>query len=174
MSEDANHVETTVRQMAELHSEQERRSSQLQRWVDVATSALGRPIVLLIFLGLEGLWILLNLAPKVFHIRAFDDAPYALLNLVVSALALNLTVLILSTQRRDDRAARRRAQLTLQLAALSEQKIAKVIALLEEQRRENPALSNRSDRQADEMSKATDPKHVLDRIIDTHEGDDAP
>lgn len=172
MSDAANHVESTVQQMAELHSEQEKRSSQLQRSLSVATSSLGQPVVLFVIIALEGLWIAMNLAPKVFHVQAFDAPTFSTLNLIVSTLALNATVLILSTQRRDDLAARRRAQLTLQLASLSEQKIAKVIALLEEQRRDNPALPNHSDRQADEMSMATDPKHVLDRIIDTHEGAD--
>ena len=59
--------------------------------------------------------------------------------------------------------------MTLQLAAVSEQKIAKVIELLEEQAQGNPALPDRTDEQAAEMSVASDPKQVLARIIDTHE-----
>ena len=79
------------------------------------------------------------------------------------------TLMILATQAREEEAARHRSQLTLQLASLSEQKIAKVIALLEEQRRESPQLASRPDREAEEMSKPADPSHVLDRIKDTHE-----
>ena len=73
------------------------------------------------------------------------------------------------TQRREEELARHRAQLTLHLVALSEQKIAKVIDLLEEQRRENPMLPTRDDREAQEMAQASDPDHVLNRIIETHD-----
>jgi uncharacterized membrane protein len=88
---------------------------------------------------------------------------------VASVIALCTTLMILATQAREDEAARRRSQLTLQLASLSEQKIAKVISLLEEQRRDNPQLETRSDPQADAMSEPADPGHVLDRIEDTHQ-----
>ena len=53
--------------------------------------------------------------------------------------------------------------------ALSEQKIAKIIDLLEEQRRENPLLPTRDDQEASAMAQASDPDRVLDRIIETHE-----
>ena len=104
MSDAANHVESTVQQMAELHSEQEKRSSQLQRSLSVATSSLGQPVVLFVIIALEGLWIAMNLAPKVFHVQAFDAPTFSTLNLIVSTLALNATVLILSTQRQIGRA----------------------------------------------------------------------
>ena len=51
-------------------------------------------------------------------------------------LALYVTVLILTTQRRDDQLASYREQLTLELAILGEQKSAKIISLLEELRRD--------------------------------------
>jgi uncharacterized membrane protein len=171
MPEQVDHVEATVQQMAKLHSEHEMKRSPLQRVADRVTDRLGRPSVVLLIIAFEGLWIALNLAPgSPFPRLKIDEAPFSILNLVVSALALNVTLLILTTQRRDDIAARHRSQLTLQLAALSEQKIAKVISLLEEQRHDNPTLKNRTDSVAEAMSVAADPGHVLDRIIDTHEG----
>ena len=169
MATNLDHVETTVQQMAELHAEQSRKASWLQRIAATVTDAIGRPSVLVLLIAVEAVWIGLNIFPRWTPVSGFDRPPFEYLNLVVGVLAFNATVLILSTQRRDDIAARHRAQLTLQLAALSEQKIAKVIALLEEQRRENPSLPNREDPQADEMAKATDPKRVLSRIIDAHE-----
>ena len=169
MTDDIDHVEATVQRMAEMHAEHARDASGLQRLAAMATGVIGRPSVLITTVALEGGWIVWNIAARRVGMAVFDKPPFEYLNLVVSAFALNATILILATQRRDDIAARRRAQLTLQLAALSEQKIAKVIALLEEQRRENPSLSNRTDRLAEEMASATDPKHVLSRIIDTHD-----
>jgi uncharacterized membrane protein len=68
-----------------------------------------------------------------------------------------MTVLILSTQRRDDELASYREQLTLELAILGEQKSAKVIELLEELRRDDPTIRNRIDHDAAAMSAPADP-----------------
>lgn len=64
--------------------------------------------------------------------------------------------LILVTQRREDLLADRRAQLTLELALLADNKSAKIIALLEELRRDAPSLSARSDPEPEDMAKPTD------------------
>ncbi len=81
---------------------------------------------------------------------------------MASVAALFVTVLILSTQRREDELADRREQLTLRLAILGAQKTAKIIALLEELRRDSSTLHNREDRQARAMSEASGPQSVLD------------
>ena len=82
-------------------------------------------------------------------------------------LALYVTVLILTTQRREDQLAGYREQLTLELAILGEQKSAKIIALLEEMRRDSPHLQNRVDEEAEAMAVAADPQAVLDAIKET-------
>jgi len=82
-------------------------------------------------------------------------------------LALYVTVLILTTQRREDQLAGYREQLTLELAILGEQKSAKIIALLEEMRRDSPTLKNRVDEKASAISVAADPQAVLDAIKET-------
>jgi uncharacterized membrane protein len=71
-----------------------------------------------------------------------------------------MTVLILATQRRDDMLAQRRERMMLELAILSEQKLAKIIQLLEESRRDNPLLDNRVDASAAAMETPADP-HTL-------------
>jgi uncharacterized membrane protein len=87
----------------------------------------------------------------------------------VGFLALYVTILILTTQRREDELASYREQLTLELAILSEQKSAKIIALLEEMRRDSPALKNRVDEEAAAMAVAADSQAVLDAIKDSEE-----
>nr|WP_277924497.1 hypothetical protein [Sphingomonas sp. CROZ-RG-20F-R02-07] len=72
--------------------------------------------------------------------------------------------MILTTQRHDEALAEKRAQLTLQIAMLSERKTTKIIALLEEQRRDNPLLVSRVDAEADEMGQVLDPLETLGRI----------
>ena len=71
-------------------------------------------------------------------------------------------------QRHENRLAEHRAQLTLQLAMVSEQKIAKLIELVERQRFDNPQMANRIDREAQEMAQSADPAAILQAVHDTH------
>ena len=75
-----------------------------------------------------------------------------------------IALLILTTQRHQDQLAERRSQLTLQVAILSERKVAKIIELLEEQRRESPMLASRVDEEAAAMAQPVDPKQALKDI----------
>jgi len=50
---------------------------------------------------------------------------------------------------------------------LSEKKIARVIDLLEEQRRDNPLLASRHNAEA--MANATDPRSTLERLDETEQ-----
>ena len=54
--------------------------------------------------------------------------------------------------------------MTLELAILSEQKSAKIIALLEEFRRNDPNQGNQCDEVAEAMAQPADPQVVLDAI----------
>ena len=168
-SADADHVETTVQRMAELHAQAMESRSPLQRSVTRLTAALSRPRAVAAAVTVVLVWMLLNTAAPLIGWRAFDAPPFALLELLATVAALLATLMILATQAREEEAARRRSQLTLQLASLSEQKIAKVIRLLEEQRADNPQLSSRADPEAEEMAHSADPGFVLDRIKETHE-----
>ena len=75
-----------------------------------------------------------------------------------------MTILIFSTQQRDDAIADRRDQLNLQLALLSDQKLSKLIGLLEDLRRDDPHIADRTDLQADEMAVPAD-AHVISEAI---------
>ena len=70
--------------------------------------------------------------------------------------------------RLGDQLARQRELLLLELAILSEQKMAKMIQLLEEARRDNPLIHNRVDHEADAMTRPADPQSVLDAIRETN------
>ncbi len=171
MSDPQDHVEANVRRMAELHVKHAGGMGPFQRGVVAVTSRLGQASTIALIIVSILIWVILNLFSPSLGIKAFDAFPFPMLGVAASVVALFTTLLILVTQRREEELARQRAQLTLHLVALSEQKIAKVIDLLEEQRRENPLLPTRDDSQARDMAQASDPDHVLDRIIQTHDTD---
>ena len=95
---------------------------------------------------------------------AFDPAPYGYLNTLVSVGALVVTILILAGQRREDEATKRVIRLTLHLVAESEEKVAKLIQLVEEQRRDSTSLENRTDAEAERLASPARPRQVLERL----------
>ena len=84
-------------------------------------------------------------------------------------MSLNMGILILTTQRRADRLASRREQMTLELALLSEHRTAKIIALIEELRFDSPNVRNRVDEVANAMASPADAHSVLAAIEDTRD-----
>ena len=74
---------------------------------------------------------------------------------------------VLIYQARQEKVAEERSHLTLQLNLLTEQKIAKLIALVEELRTDLPNVRNRHDSEAFEMQKTTNPQVVLNALKET-------
>jgi uncharacterized membrane protein len=141
-------------------------TSPLQRSVDRLTGIVGRPGFVAI-LGLAVIiWIVGNLLVTRLGFRPLDPPPFEGLQCIASAGALLVAALILTTQRREDQLADHRAQLILELTISNDQKVSKVIGLLEEVRRDNPAILNRVDRQATAMSTPSDTRAVLEAIKD--------
>lgn len=168
MDNEPNHVESTMQRLADVHADFHRSGTRLHRLLVGVTGILARPFVL-ICIGLAiAVWIFVNNVGARWRWDLGDPPPFAKLQAVASLAALVTTLLILVAQRREDELAGRRSQLTLQIATQSEAMIAKVIGLIEEQRAQNPLLSNRTDREAEQMARPSDPKQMLDQIIDSH------
>jgi uncharacterized membrane protein len=144
-------------------------TSGLQRFVDRLTAVVARP-AFVAGLGMAVIgWIAGNLVVVRFGLAPLDPPPFAWLQCAASAGALLVAALILTTQRREDELADHRAQLILELTISNDQKVSKVIELLEEVRRDNPAILNRIDTEATAMSTPSDTRAVLDAIKDRRE-----
>ncbi|MBA2724621.1 MAG: DUF1003 domain-containing protein [Sphingomonas sp.] len=163
------HVEDTVQAIARFHATHEADASPIQRLIERVTRRAGRPAFITLLTVLVLSWIALNLGVMAFGRRPVDEPPFFWLQGAVSLTALYMTVFILTTQRREDKLAGLRDQLTLELSILIEQKSAKIIALLEELRRDDPHISDRPDDTADALSTPADPNAVLDALKDTQE-----
>jgi uncharacterized membrane protein len=168
------HVEQVLQATQKLHTDHHKRATRLERIVEGLVNRLARPAIFLAVVLLMACWIGLNLVMPVFT-TAFDPQPFAILSLAASVAALGITLLILTTQRRDTLFNQHRAQLTSQMALLSEQKLAKIIALIEESRIDNPLLHNRVDERAETMATPIDAAAIGDaiRIIEDSEASPA-
>ena len=171
------HVESTVQAIANLHAQHEARANLSDQIVDVIRYWLGTPTASAVFLGIVALWIVLNLSLSALGVHAVDTPPFEWLELAVSISAVMMTIVILASGARAERLASRREQLMLQLAFLSDHRQAKIIALLEELRHDDPLIKDRRDHQAEAMTQTTDPKDILDAIKQTRKAllsDDDP
>ncbi len=153
-------ITETLESVAEFHLEHYRHASRLQRSIDWLTEQLGRPraaiCIVLLLLG----WAGFIAAER----NGISTPQFAWLELAGTLLALMVSVLILVTQRREDQLAERRAKLTLELALLADKKASKMIALIEELRRDHPEVADRVDRETEDLSAPADPKAVIAAI----------
>ena len=160
-SEPAQHEEATAQQLAELYEQHDRAATSIQRLANRVTATLGRPLALAVIVGVVVAWMVGNYAARLLGSTALEAFPFPDLAFVATVTALLVALLILTTQRHEQELAEKRARLTLQIAVLSEKKIAKLIDLVEEQRRDNPMLPARVDHEAAGMAVASDPRASL-------------
>ncbi|WP_238542466.1 DUF1003 domain-containing protein [Sphingomonas sp. PAMC 26621] len=136
----------------------------MQRIANRVTAALGKPSSVTFIIMLVIAWIIGNYSARRAGLISFEQFPFPNLEFFATIGALVVALLILTTQRHAEALAEKRAQLTLEIAMLSERKNTKIIALLEEQRRDNPLLESRVDREADEMGQISDSFQNLGKI----------
>jgi uncharacterized membrane protein len=167
------HVEETVATIAALHAAHYREARALQKAVSRATRGIAQPPMIIVSTVAIVGWLTLKLALPQFGRAALDPFPFSLLSTVVSTIGFYLAAMILISQRHDNEMAMRREQMTLELAILSEQKSAKIIALLEEFRRNDPNQGNARDEMAEALAEPADPQVVLDAIRAAEKAEDS-
>jgi uncharacterized membrane protein len=164
------HIEQTVQAITRLHNAHEERATPLELLVDRLTALVARPAFVGATLAAVAIWIAANLLLRRLVGWSFDRPAFPWLQGAGELAAILITTLILMSQRRKDELSELREQLTLELAIMTEHKGAKLIALMEEMRRDNPMLVNRVDSEADEMSTAADPETVLEAFHEAKDG----
>lgn len=159
-----DHVHESIEAIAGVREREEQGVNAHQRGMERASGALGRPALLYATLTFVAVWLGVNLALPHLGSAAPDPPPFAYLHLLLTLSASLLAMIVLVTQDRQIRMAEKRSHLDLQINLLSESKIAKVIALLEELRRDLPNVPNRQDAQARAMALPTDPQVVSEAL----------
>jgi uncharacterized membrane protein len=164
------HIEATVQAIARLHLAHHRRATPTQKVVERMTTVVGHPYFIAAVTFTVALWIAGNLFLERWAHWSLDRPAFPWLQGAGELAALYITALVLISQRRKDELAELREQLTLELAIMTEQKGAKIIALLEEMRRDNPLLVNRLDSEAEAMARPADPEAVFEAFKETSDG----
>ncbi len=97
-------------------------------------------------------------------LRPLDAPPFFWLQGLVSSNALLLTVAVLIRQNRMAQVAEHRSHLDLQINLLSEQKVTKILQIVDELQRELGAMRGRPDSQVAEMTKPADAHAMMHAI----------
>lgn len=167
-------LNANVDTVASLVARAEQGVSPQQRRVEILASHLGRPRALHLIVVFASLWVAANVLTMTLGARPVDPPPFAWLQGLTGLVALLMTTTILTTQNRQSRHAEQRAQLDLQVNLLAEQKIAKLIALIEELRRDIPIVRDRVDHVAEVMKEPVDAHAVLSALEHTLEAEAEP
>jgi uncharacterized membrane protein len=156
-----DHVDKAVRSVTQLHSDHRGRATSPIRAVNRITALMARPWFIALVGFCVAAWIAANLMSDRLGLQAVDPPPFPWLEVVATLFSLFLVMLVLVAQKHEDELNSHRDTLTLELSILSEHKIAKVIQLLEELRRDSPHVQDRDDPQAEQMAEPADAGSVL-------------
>lgn len=115
-------------------------------------------------------WMTLNTYGAHHGWQHVDEPPFSWLQGIVSSNALLLTVAVLIRQNRMAAIAEHRSHLDLQINLMSEQKVTKILQLVDELQRNLTALRGGPDSQVEEMSKPAD-AHALMHAIKQKQGE---
>lgn len=133
-----------------------------QRWVERIGKLLGRPAYLLVLVVAIGFWISINIGG--WYRSAWDPPPFELLDGIMTLISLITTTIVLVAQNRQTKREQQHTQLTLQVALITEQKVTKLINLIEELRRDMPMVRDRHDPHAEALQESADTAKVLQAL----------
>jgi len=158
------HVNQNIDSIVAFHQREQEKLSRAERGLERVSTLIGRPVYLIALLLLVALWIATNtLASRLGYVPP-DPPPFSRLQGLLTLAALATTTIVLMTQQRQGRLESHRAHLDLQVNLLTEQKVTKVIHLLEELRRDLPMVRDREDAEATALQRPTDTAQVLSAL----------
>lgn len=157
------HIIKNVETIDKYHTQNQQKIAADHRILNKIAAIFSRPQFLYFQIGFFALWIgCTQLAERNIIAKNFPQFDLDLHGLEIASLLITTEVLI--AQAHQEKVAEERSHLMLQLNLVTEQKIAKSIALLEELRVDLPNVKNRYDVEAEVMQQASDPQAILEVI----------
>ena len=160
----SGHIDQNIESVVALQRREWESVGLSQRRVERLSRFIGRPVYLVALLGVVAAWIVYNLTAASWGLRPFDAPPFELLDGILSLVALITTTIVLIAQNRQAKLEQQHTHLALQVNLLTEQKVTKLIHLIEELRRDLPMVKDRHDAQATAMQERADTARVVSAI----------
>lgn len=143
-----------------FYTREERKITISQRMLEAISEGVGSPLGLGAIMLFVAVWVTASSFLKLTDGPAFDPPPFYWLQGLVGLGALFAAVVVLIKQNRLAKMEERRAHLELHVNLLTEQKVTKIINLLEELRRDLP-IKDRHDAEAAAFQSPTNPESIL-------------
>ncbi|MGO9930479.1 MAG: DUF1003 domain-containing protein [Steroidobacteraceae bacterium] len=161
----SDRITGNIESIAAFQLREERKLGDPQRRLGLLGDIVGRPGYLLVLLLLIVVWIAANaLGPRFGWSTPLDPPPFGWLQGFLTFAGVVTTTVVLIAQNRYARLDSQRGHLGLQLNLLTEQKVTKLILLLEELRRDLPMVEDRHDSEAVALQQHTDTAQVLSAL----------
>jgi uncharacterized membrane protein len=160
----SGHIDQNIESVVALQRREWETVSLSQRRVERLSRFIGRPIYLTVLLGMVAAWVVYNSTAALFGRTPFDAPPFEMLDGIMSLVALITTTIVLIAQNRQAKLEQQHTHLALQVNLLTEQKVTKLIRLIEELRRDLPMVKDRHDAQAAALQERADTAQVVSAI----------
>jgi uncharacterized membrane protein len=160
----SEHIDQNIESVVALQRREWDSVSISHRRVERVSRFIGRPIYLVTLVGIVAAWVLFNSTAQLWGLKPFDAPPFEILDGLMSLVALLTTTIVLIAQNRQSKLEQQHTHLGLQVNLLTEQKVTKLIHLIEELRRDLPMVKDRHDAQATVLQERTDTAQVVSAI----------
>jgi len=157
-------IDENIGTIADYCERNEQRATPAQKIVEKISLFLGSATYFAVNALFIACWIAWNASASTFDLPQPDEPPFFWLQGFVSLNAFIISTTVLIRQNRMSKLADRNAHLDLQISLLADEKTSKIIAMLEEIRRDSPNLADKPDREADALSTPADTTSVLEAI----------
>jgi uncharacterized membrane protein len=157
-------ISQNISDVVELEEQELARISPAQRRLERISRSVARPGYVLGLLLAVLLWIAGNLWAVRAGLAPLDPPPFQWLQGALTFIAMLTATVVLVGQGRQTKLAEQRAHLDLQINLLTEQKVTKLIHLLEELRRDLPMVRERDDPHVSVLKEPTDAAKVVSAL----------
>ena len=154
-------ISQNIEAVRKHYTREERKISRSQRILDRISRLVGQPVFLVLIVVFVAFWIAANALLPGFGVAEFDPPPFAWLQGILGLGALLTATVVLTNQNRLAKLDEQRELLDLKVTLLTEQKVAKLIDLIEELRRDLPNVKDRHDPEAAALQQSMNPDRVL-------------
>jgi uncharacterized membrane protein len=155
--------------IADFYARHEEHLSRPQAIIERISLVFGSPWYVAGSVVFAVCWIAWNLVAPQYGFDQVDEPPFFWLQGLITLNAFFISTTVLIRQHRMAKLAEHHAHLDLQVNLLAEEKSSKIIKMLEELRRDLPGVTNKRDREAEELARPADAKAVLSAIEREHE-----
>jgi uncharacterized membrane protein len=156
--------------LSQFKDREEAQISGLQLAIERVSRFFGSPAFFAFAVVFIAAWICANVWGMKHGWRHVDTPPFFFLQGLVSCTALLLTVAVLIRQNRMAQVAEHRAHLDLQINLLTEQKVTRLLQILDAPRRDLATQHGGPDEEASELTKPADTHALMHAIKEKQEG----